>query len=152
MTSQSVTVIIPSDPLTIGPVATATDLDRYAENLAGHLSERFDCHVRVRTASTLETMVERGCDDRLRDRIKSHLAAMPEDVWLRLIALRWYRIDNRESGLCLGAYQATSEADALDVMARDAGYRDHAHACEAAPGDDLTVAEIDSSEARKLND
>jgi hypothetical protein len=39
-----------------------------------------------------------------------------------------FRIYSTVSGHVFGDYEAASEADALDVMARDAGYRDHAHA------------------------
>ena len=39
-----------------------------------------------------------------------------------------YRIESRTSGAVLGEYAAGSEREALDVMARDAGYRDQTHA------------------------
>ena len=37
-----------------------------------------------------------------------------------------YKISNKSSGLVLGVFEAEDEDSALDEMARDAGYRDHA--------------------------
>lgn len=45
-----------------------------------------------------------------------------------------YRITNKHSGHCFGEYGAADEADALEVLARDAGYADLKAACEVAPG------------------
>ena len=40
---------------------------------------------------------------------------------------RW-TIENTESGVVLGTYEAETSEDALDTLARDAGYRDQADA------------------------
>ena len=57
-----------------------------------------------------------------------------------------YTISNRVSGVVLGVYQGTSKDDALDTLARDAGYADFFDACESGDdGDDLIVTEIESA-------
>lgn len=38
---KTATIYIDSDASTLGPDATQSDLDRYAENLAAHLAEKF---------------------------------------------------------------------------------------------------------------
>jgi hypothetical protein len=55
-----------------------------------------------------------------------------------------YRIHSRASGLHLGTYEADSTEAALDALARDAGYTDHAAACDATGGDGshLVVTEV----------
>lgn len=50
-----------------------------------------------------------------------------------------YTISNKTSGIDLGTYQGATPADALDAMARDAGYADYAAACEVADDDGLLV-------------
>lgn len=56
-----------------------------------------------------------------------------------------YRIFNSASGVDLGTYEAATAAEALDAMARDAGYADYAACCEAVPAgkDDLKVVEVE---------
>ncbi len=44
-----------------------------------------------------------------------------------------YSIGNTISGADLGAYEGATEAEALDAMARDAGYTDYAEAQSVAP-------------------
>jgi hypothetical protein len=54
-----------------------------------------------------------------------------------------YTISNAISGLVLGVYEGTSKDDALDTLARDAGYEDYFDACESGfDGDDLIVTEV----------
>lgn len=59
-------------------------------------------------------------------------------------ATKSFEISNRVSGLVLGVYQANSPEEALDVMARDAGCRDFADACEIAGTEEgeIEVVEI----------
>lgn len=56
--------------------------------------------------------------------------------------MRYYKIYNRTIGLDLGVFEAADEMAALDALAREAGYRDYAEACEVAPSDDLQVEEV----------
>ena len=55
-----------------------------------------------------------------------------------------YEIFNIISGTSLGEYIAENPSDALDAMARDAGYKNYADACDVAPvlADEITVTKI----------
>lgn len=58
-----------------------------------------------------------------------------------------YEISSKTSGATVWTGEATTVAEALDAMGREAGYRDHAAACEAS-GDDgahLVVREVASA-------
>ena len=46
-----------------------------------------------------------------------------------------FTISNPATGVTLGTYEAATKRDALDAMARDAGYKSFADACEVT-GDD----------------
>lgn len=59
--------------------------------------------------------------------------------------MKTFTISNEVSGMRLGVYAATSASEALDAMARDAGYASYA-ACEEATGPmaqrELSVTEV----------
>ena len=56
--------------------------------------------------------------------------------------MRSFTITNRVSGLILGDYEAASPADALEVLALDAGYAGYQEMCDAMPeGDDALIVE-----------
>src|SRR5579864_1202896 len=58
--------------------------------------------------------------------------------------MKTFRIEDTFSGVVLGEYHARSERDALDAMARDAGYADYADAqrSDPAPDGELRLTEI----------
>lgn len=47
-----------------------------------------------------------------------------------------FQIENTISGVILGEYFAETESEALDLLAQDAGYANHAQACDVAPMQD----------------
>lgn len=55
-----------------------------------------------------------------------------------------YEIENTKSGIILGQYEGATEAEALDALARDAGYTDYADMCAVAPAanGEIVVTEI----------
>lgn len=53
-----------------------------------------------------------------------------------------FEVYNPNSGHTLGFYRATDAGDALDVMARDAGYSDYVDMCETVPDGDLRAVEV----------
>ena len=57
-----------------------------------------------------------------------------------------FRIENTISGVILGDYEGATEAEALDAMARDAGYSDYAACCEVAPAKEgeISITEVDA--------
>jgi hypothetical protein len=57
-----------------------------------------------------------------------------------------YDISSKCSGATLGTYTAETPQGALDAMAREAGYADHAEACRVSgdAGEHLLVVEVES--------
>lgn len=59
-----------------------------------------------------------------------------------------FSISNHSSGADLGVYEGTTEAEALDAMARDTGYSDFDASCDTLgetleeARDDLVIVEI----------
>lgn len=51
-----------------------------------------------------------------------------------VIAPAKWAIASEQDGY-LGTYEGTTPEDALDAMSKDAGYRNHAHACEVTGSD-----------------
>lgn len=60
-----------------------------------------------------------------------------------------YQIENTSSGIILGVYEASSKEEALDLMAREAGYASYEEAQEAAPSrpGEILVVEMDGEES-----
>jgi hypothetical protein len=58
--------------------------------------------------------------------------------------MKTYSIGNKVSGAHLGTYDGETEKEALDAMARDAGYRDYVHASQetGTNADELVVTEL----------
>lgn len=56
-----------------------------------------------------------------------------------------YRIENLHGGMDLGVYEGGSEAEALDAMAKDAGYESYEHlqATAPAPPGEIRVTAVD---------
>lgn len=58
-----------------------------------------------------------------------------------------FQIENTTSGVILGVYEGETPEQALDAMARQAGYADHAAACEVAPAQ---AGEIVATEVARI--
>lgn len=56
--------------------------------------------------------------------------------------MKTYEIEQTETAAVLWRGDAESEQGALDAMARDAGYRDYAHACEDTSSGGVEVREV----------
>lgn len=56
--------------------------------------------------------------------------------------MKLYEIEQAETGVVMWKGEAESEAEALDAMAQDAGYRDYAHASEDTDGRGIEVREV----------
>lgn len=59
--------------------------------------------------------------------------------------MKKFQISNLTSGADLGTYEATTREDALDAMARDAGYESFVASCEVTgeDGSDLVAREVE---------
>jgi hypothetical protein len=59
-----------------------------------------------------------------------------------------YRIYNEESGVEMGVYEGATEAEALDAMAKDAGYDSFDAIPDEINGDGLRVEAMGGGEVR----
>lgn len=59
-----------------------------------------------------------------------------------------YKIENLHGGMDLGVYEGNSENEALDAMARDAGYDSYEHlqATAPAPPGEIHVTAVDDED------
>lgn len=62
--------------------------------------------------------------------------------------MKRYQIENTMTGLILGVYEASSPGEALDLLAREAGYDSYEEAQDAAPSRPgaIQVVELDDDE------
>lgn len=62
------------------------------------------------------------------------------------MSAKLFRIES-SAGVVLGVYEGENEQQAFDALARDAGYRDHANACQQCGDLDdwLTITEVTPS-------
>jgi hypothetical protein len=59
--------------------------------------------------------------------------------------MKQYKITNQTSGECLGIYEGETRDDALDALARDAGYPQYCDLPYDVLCDDLIVTEIEET-------
>ena len=61
-----------------------------------------------------------------------------------------YRISNPATGISLGTYSGAEPADALDAMARDAGYASYVACCLDVPAPDGGLRVTETTEDQLL--
>ena len=67
----------------------------------------------------------------------------------RRMKMPLYQIENQQSAIVLGVYEAENEAAALEAMAIDSGAKSYADVCEIAPvkRDEIIVTLLDPKSA-----
>ena len=63
-----------------------------------------------------------------------------------------YQIENLDSGHVFGIYEGGSKKEALDALARDAGYEDYEDMCEVTPvrPGEISVKEVSEEEMEQF--